>query len=47
MSGISAELLAAGMSSLLKDPDTSRSFTGIANTTISNGQYGYTPITKS
>lgn len=47
LSGITNELLSAGMASILKDPDTSRSFTGIANTTISNWQYGYTPIKKS
>lgn len=47
LSNISGDLLWAGMSNLLKDPDTSRSFSGIANTTITNGQYGYTPIKKS
>jgi len=46
LSSISGQLLWAGMSSLLEDPNTSRVFSGITNATIP-WQYGYTPIIKS
>lgn len=43
---IKTDLLSAGMSYLPTDPSASRSFNGIANIHITNGQYGYTPIKK-
>lgn len=46
LNGINSELIAAGMSSVPTDPNASRSFNGIASQTISNWQFGYTPIAK-
>lgn len=46
LSGIEDELITAGMSSLPKDPQTTRLFKGIWIQIISGGQYGYTSIRK-
>ena len=48
LSGINDKLISAGMSSVPTDPNSSRSFSGllVVGTTITAGQYGYTPITK-
>jgi type II secretion system protein G len=46
LSDISDELIGAGMSSIPRDPNTSRSFNGIDNCSSSSGQYCYTPATK-
>lgn len=44
LSGISTELISAGMNSIPRDPKTDRAFDGIASGL--SGQYSYTPITK-
>lgn len=44
LSGINDNLISAGMSSVPKDPNASRVFSGIA--WMIAWQYGYTPITK-
>jgi len=46
LSGISADLIAAGMDSIPLDPNTSRSFTGLGTTSFVAWQYGYITITK-
>lgn len=46
LSGITSELLGAGMSSIPTDPTSDRSFLGIWSSTVSNGQFGYTRIYK-
>lgn len=46
LSGISTDLISAGMSSIPTDPNSNRAFAWIGTSIISGGQYGYTPIIK-
>ncbi len=46
LNSISGNLISAGMSSIPTDPNTTRAFSGISTISVSNGQYGYTPISK-
>lgn len=43
---IKENLISAGINSIPSDPNTSRSFSWIGTSIITDGQYGYTPITK-
>ena len=47
LSAIKTDLITAWMSSLPEDPNSTRSFSGIAGLTIGSWQYGYTVITKN
>jgi len=47
MSGISTYLTGAGINAVPTDPNSTRTFSGISNIIITNGQYGYTPVTKN
>jgi type II secretion system protein G len=46
LSLISGYLISAGMSSIPEDPNSTREFYGINGGQITDGQFGYTPISK-